>query len=95
MSASQHRPNVDVERIARRIDALAALTEPDRPYTRRALTRDMNGASTQYVIPGPYNDSLSIMARESRVGLKSRMGETVEAVFEVDLYGGTVANAGG
>ncbi|MFO7546493.1 MAG: Zn-dependent hydrolase [Trueperaceae bacterium] len=38
MSTSQHRPNVDVERIARRIDALAALTEPDRPYTRRAFT---------------------------------------------------------
>ena len=29
---------VNADRIAEDIDALAAITEPDRPYTRRAFT---------------------------------------------------------
>ena len=38
MTAPRKAPSVSVERVAKRIDALAALTEPDRPYTRRAFT---------------------------------------------------------
>jgi hypothetical protein len=55
------------------------------------VSRAMSSTSQQYVKNVEFDDQMYIEARDSRIGVNSKMGDTVSAQIEFDLYGAAMS----
>jgi N-carbamoyl-L-amino-acid hydrolase len=93
MTAPKLTPDIRAERLLARLDALAALTDPARPYTRRAFTPDYE-RGRDWLWAEMQGAGLSVVLDEGGNLIGSRAGRELGASLMLGSHTDTVVGGG-